>query len=113
MQIAALEDDIEAQLTAHPDAHMFTSLPQAGIVRAARLLAEIGDCRSRFPTVQALTTLAGAAPSTRQSGKAKVVGRHAHPRQSLAHGHLAMLANHEAYDPARHRAYQAFLKPAA
>lgn len=40
-----------------------------GIVRAAKLLAEIGDCRERFPTDDALAALAGASPSTRQSGK--------------------------------------------
>ena len=42
-------------------------------MRAARLLAEIGDARGRFPTPEALTCLAGAAPSTRQSGKVKIV----------------------------------------
>ena len=61
-------------MAAHPDAPIFTSLPKAGTVRAARLLAEIGDCRGRFPTAQALISLAGAAPSTRQSGKVTVVG---------------------------------------
>jgi len=38
-------------------------------VRAAALLAEIGDCHERFPTSEALACLAGAAPSTRQSGQ--------------------------------------------
>jgi transposase len=52
---------------------VFASLPRAGTVRAARLLAEIGDVRGRYPTPEALTCLAGAAPSTRQSGKVKVV----------------------------------------
>jgi len=42
-------------------------------VRAARLLAEIGDARGRFPTADSLTCLAGVAPSTRQSGKVKAV----------------------------------------
>jgi transposase len=42
-------------------------------VRAARLLAEIGDCRARFPTPEALACLAGVAPSTRQSGKTRAV----------------------------------------
>ena len=72
-QINALEDQIADQLAAHPDAAIFTSLPRSGTVRAARLLAEIGDARGRFPTPEALTCLAGAAPSTRQSGKVKVV----------------------------------------
>jgi len=72
-QIRALEDQIADQLATHPDAAVFTSLPKAGVVRAARLLAEIGDARGRFPTPEALVCLAGAAPSTRQSGKMKVV----------------------------------------
>ena len=73
-QIKALSAHIDAQLDAHADAHIFTSLPRAGRVRAARLLAEIGDCRARFPTPESLTCLAGAAPSTRQSGKSRIVG---------------------------------------
>jgi transposase len=72
-QIKTLEDQIATQLAAHPDGHIFTSLPRAGTVRAARLLAEIGDARGRYPTPELLVCLAGAAPSTRQSGKVKVV----------------------------------------
>ena len=72
-QIKALENQIADQLTHHPDAAIFTSLPKAGTVRAARLLAEIGDARGRFPTPEALICLAGAAPSTKQSGNVKVV----------------------------------------
>jgi transposase len=64
-QIKALETQIAGQLAAHPDGHIFTSLPRPGTVRAARLLAEIGDCRSRFPDPE---PLAGVAPVTRQSG---------------------------------------------
>lgn len=73
-QIEVLTDQITEQLHAHVDAHVFTSLPRAGTVRAARLLAEIGDARGRFPTPEALASLAGVAPSTRQSGKSRVVG---------------------------------------
>ena len=73
-QIKALSTQIDRQLDAHADAHIFTSLPRSGRVRAARLLAEIGDCRARFPTPESLTCLAGAAPSTRQSGKSRIVG---------------------------------------
>ncbi len=72
-QIQALAASIGTQLAAHPDAEIFTSLPRSGTVRAARLLAEIGDARGRFPTRDSLTCLAGVAPSTRQSGKAKAV----------------------------------------
>lgn len=72
-QIKVLATSIGEQLAAHPDAEIFTSLPRSGTVRAARLLAEIGDARGRFPTRDSLTCLAGVAPSTRQSGKVKTV----------------------------------------
>ncbi|GAB3838423.1 IS110 family transposase [Dactylosporangium cerinum] len=72
-QIQILAASIGEQLNAHPDAPIFTSLPRSGTVRAARLLAEIGDARGRFPTRESLTCLAGVAPSTRQSGKVKTV----------------------------------------
>ena len=73
-QIKTLDDSIAEQLSTHTDAHIFTSLPRSGTFRAARLLAEIGDCRARFPTPESLACLAGVAPSTRQSGKVKHVG---------------------------------------
>jgi transposase len=72
-QIDALAASIGEQLAIHPDAHIVTSLPRSGTVRAARLLAEIGDARGRFPTADSLACLAGVAPSTRQSGKVKAV----------------------------------------
>jgi transposase len=68
-QIAALDTQIREQLATHPDAHIFTSLPRAGQIRAAKLLVEIGDARGRFPTNAALAALAGAAPTTKQSGR--------------------------------------------
>lgn len=69
-QIKTLDAQIAEQLSLHADAHIFTSLPRSGTVRAARLLAEIGDCRARFPTPESLACLAGVAPlhpSVRQS----------------------------------------------
>src|SRR4030095_960186 len=48
-RIKALQTQISGQLAVHPDAHIFTSFPRPGTVRAARLLAEIGAWRSRFP----------------------------------------------------------------
>jgi transposase len=68
-QVGVLEDQIGELFTAHPDQHIFSNLPRSGTVRSASLLAEIGDCRERFPTDGALAALAGASPSTRQSGK--------------------------------------------
>ncbi len=68
-QVGELEARIREQLELHPDGAIFRSLPRAGQVRAAGLLAEIGDVRERFPTPESLACLAGAAPSTRQSGQ--------------------------------------------
>jgi transposase len=72
-QIKALDAQIAEQLALHADGHLFTSLPRSGTVRAARLLAEIGDCRARYPTPEALICAAGVVPSTRQSGQHKVI----------------------------------------
>jgi transposase len=68
-QIEELEGEVVERLGTHADAAIFTALPRSGWVRAAALLAEIGDCRARFPDAESLTCLAGAAPSTRRSGK--------------------------------------------
>lgn len=71
--LRAKQEDLEVRireaLLAHPDGPVFMSLPRAGVVRAATLLAEIGDCRARFPDAMSLAAAAGVAPSTRQSGK--------------------------------------------
>jgi transposase len=72
-QIERLEARIAEQLAVHADAAIFQSLPRSGSVRAAALLAEIGDCRERFPSYESLACLSGAAPSTRQSGKHRAV----------------------------------------
>ena len=72
-QAKALEARIVEQLDRHPDRVVFTSLPRAGRVRAAALLAEIGDRRERFPTPASLACLAGVTPSTRQSGQHRAV----------------------------------------
>lgn len=72
-QIEVLTDAITEQMRHHPQAPVVTSFPRAGTVRAARLLAEIGDATGRFPTPGSLAALGGVAPSTRQSGKVKTV----------------------------------------
>lgn len=68
-QINVLEADIGELFLRHPDQMVFVNLPRSGMVRAATLLTEIGDCRERFPIDDAFAALAGASPSTRQSGK--------------------------------------------
>lgn len=95
-QITELDSRIAELLDNHPDAHIFTSLPRSGTIRAATLLAEIGDCRARFPSSDALVCLAGAAPSTRASGRHRVVSFRG-----------------VAYDPAQHGALQRLTATAA
>jgi transposase len=72
-QIDDLDIRITELLDAHPDAPIFQSLPRCGTIRAATLLAEIGDCRARFPDPESLACLAGVAPSTRASGRHRAV----------------------------------------
>lgn len=72
-QVDELTTRIAELLDVHPDGEIFTSLPRAGVVRAATLLAEIGDCRARFPDAESLACLAGVAPSTRASGRHRAV----------------------------------------
>jgi transposase len=68
-QIPELTARIAELLELHLDGAIFTSLPRAGTVRAATLLAEIGDCRAHFSDAESLCALAGVVPSTRRSGR--------------------------------------------
>jgi len=75
----AAADDLEQAVTQsfnlHPDAGIITSFPGLGTLTGARVLAEIGDDRSRFQHAKGLKAYAGAAPVTRASGKTKSVTR--------------------------------------
>jgi transposase len=75
----ASADDLEqaavASFNQHPDAGIITSFPGLGALTGARVLAEIGDDRSRFQDAKGLKAYAGAAPITRASGKTKSVTR--------------------------------------
>ena len=48
---------------------VFRSLPRAGQVSAAQMLAEWGDCREAYDGPEAVAALSGMAPVTRRSGK--------------------------------------------
>ena len=70
-QIRQLESQIAGALKRHPDGAIFKSFfrdPKSAIT-PARLLAEIGDCRQRYPTAASLAADAGMTPVTIQSGK--------------------------------------------
>ncbi|MFE0332407.1 IS110 family transposase [Streptomyces sp. NPDC058960] len=74
----AADDLAEAVATAfhqHADNKILLSFPGLGPLLGARVLAEIGDDRSRFGDARALKAYAGSAPITRASGKKRFVGR--------------------------------------
>jgi len=68
-----LEHAATESFNQHPDAEIITSFPGLGPLTGARVLAEIGDDRSRFQDAKGLKAYAGAAPITRASGKTKTV----------------------------------------
>src|SRR5579859_826325 len=70
---ADLEHAAVESFNLHPDAGIITSFLGLGALTGARVLAEIGDDRSRFQDAKGLKAYAGAAPITRASGKHKSV----------------------------------------
>jgi transposase len=70
---ADLEQAATESFNLHPDAGIITSFPGLGPIAGARVLAEIGDDRSRFQHAKGLKAYAGAAPVTRASGKTRSV----------------------------------------
>ncbi len=72
-QIKQCERQITTGIREHPDGHIFLSLfKQPGsVITAAELLAEIGDCRGRYPTRDTLAADAGQAAVAIESGKRK------------------------------------------
>jgi transposase len=77
-QIASYEKVIEDLFLSHADSAIFESLPRAGRRLAPRLLAEIGDDRSRYTDAASLQALAGTSPVIFQSGTySRIHRRHA------------------------------------
>jgi transposase len=73
-KIAELTAEIAHRVRSHPDGQIFLSLfkDPKSVITAASLLAEIGDCRDRYPTADALAADAGMTPVAVESGKKKV-----------------------------------------
>jgi transposase len=73
--IADCARQIAARLRAHPDGPIFQSLfrDSKSSLTAATLLAEMGDCRARYPSRDSLAADAGVSPVTRASGKRRTV----------------------------------------
>ncbi len=72
-QLKQLERQIATALREHPDGHIFLSLFKKpnSVICAAELLAEIGDCRARYPSRDTLAADAGQAAVAKESGKHK------------------------------------------
>jgi transposase len=73
-QVRELTSQIAGAVRAHPDGQVFLPLfkDPKSVVTAARLVAEIGDDRSRYPTRESLAADAGMSPVARESGRRKV-----------------------------------------
>ena len=72
-RISELTLEIRQAHDEHPDGPTFRSLfiaPDSWLC-AATMIAEIGDCRERYPTYRALAADGGQAPVAVESGKAK------------------------------------------
>jgi transposase len=75
-QIRELTAQIAGAVRSHPDGQVFLPLfkDRKSVITAARLIAEIGDDRCRYPSAEVLAADAGMAPVARESGKRKVAG---------------------------------------
>jgi transposase len=67
-EIATYDEEIERLFLMHEDNEVFSSLPRAGKRLAPRLLAEIGDDRTRYAKTASLQALAGTSPVPYESG---------------------------------------------
>ncbi|MFE9574378.1 IS110 family transposase [Streptomyces sp. NPDC006692] len=66
---------VEEAFPQHPDADIICSFPGLGVQLGARVLAEIGDDRTRFADARGLKAYAGSSPITRASGKKSSITR--------------------------------------
>lgn len=73
LELAEYHAEIRKLFEEHSDSGIFKSLPGAGEKNAPRLLAEIGDNRSRYTDAKNLQCDAGTSPVTIRSGKMKIV----------------------------------------
>jgi transposase len=73
-QTKTLEREIATALRAHPDGEIFRSLFKGpdSVLTAAIMVGEIGDCRARYPSGDALAGDAGQGAVAIESGKRKV-----------------------------------------
>lgn len=73
-EISELTSQIRGALVAHPDREVFAPLFRDAktVISPATLIAELGDCRERYPTDAAMAADAGMSPVALESGKLRV-----------------------------------------
>lgn len=71
--IKRYESQLKQLLPQHDDYAIVKSLPGAAINMQARMIAALGDDRSRFPDAASLQAASGIAPVTTQSGRQRFV----------------------------------------
>lgn len=71
--IADLDRAIGAALLGHPKAHLLASMPRIGEINLAQIVAEVGPILDRAVDVEHACAEIGAAPVTKESGKARAV----------------------------------------
>ena len=72
-QLRLLSSRIEHHVGSIDDGRILMSVPRAGRICAAQILAELGSVRERFDSDEHLAAEAGVAPVTYASGKSKAV----------------------------------------
>lgn len=72
-QIRAYDARLADAVAEHPDYAIFKSLPGASKLTQSRMIAALGDDRSRYAGAESLQAASGIAPLTTQSGKLKFV----------------------------------------
>jgi transposase len=105
--VARLEESLATAFGQHPDAAIITSFPGLGTVLGARILAEIGDDRTRFATARGLKAFAGTAPITRASGIKTIVTRRVVRNKRLGQAAYLWALPMIAHSPAAHAHFTA------
>ncbi|GER86078.1 hypothetical protein KDW_02400 [Dictyobacter vulcani] len=83
-QIVNYDKEIKHLFLMHADSELFQALPGAGKRLAPRLLAQIGDARTRYTTSASLQSLAGTSPVLFQNGTYSKAYRRLGVYQTLA-----------------------------
>lgn len=71
--VSRYDDQLEQLVRQHTDYAIVASLPNASTNTQSRMIAALGDDRSRYPNAHSVQCASGIAPITKQSGKQKVV----------------------------------------